>query len=102
MGMALPLAFLLVAAAALLLAFAYVASWGMGSKPGARRRLWRIVMVVTWVLSLGPLLLSAASAVDEMVSGANPAVPLGVFVAVAVIPVLAYFKFRYERRSARL
>jgi hypothetical protein len=52
--MALPIAFVLVAVAALVLAIAYVASWGMNSRPEARRKLWRIVMVVTSVLSVGP------------------------------------------------
>ena len=99
MGMALPIAFFLVAVAALVLAIAYVASWGMNSRPEVRRKLWRIVMVVTTVLSLGPLVFFAAGAVDAMTSGASPAMPLGLFAAVAVILILAYVRFRRERSS---
>ncbi len=100
MGMALPIAFLLVAVAALVLAIAYVASWGMSSRPGPHRKLWLTVMVVTTVLSLGPLLFFAAGAVDAMTSGASPAMPLGLFAAAAVILILTYVRFRRERSSA--
>lgn len=100
MGMALPLSLLLVAVAALVLALAYVASWGMGSRPEARRKLWLSVMVVTTVLSVGPLLFFAAGAVDEMTRGASPVKPLGLFAVVVVILVLTYVRFRRERSPA--
>jgi len=99
MGMAFPLAFLLIAVAALALVFAYLVSWGMGSRPDTRRRLWLVVMLVVLALSLGPLLFFGIGAVEEMSRGESPAKPLGLFALVVGLLAVTYVRFRRERAS---
>jgi hypothetical protein len=99
MGMAFPLSFMLVFAAAVVLSIAYLASLGIGSRPRARQKLWLIVMVVVALLTVGPLLFFAIGAVDAMATGTSPAIALGLFAVAAVILVLTYFSFRRERSS---
>jgi len=93
MGLAFPLAFLLTAAAWLIVATAIVLTW-LPRFTRSNVRVWRIVVFLNVSLCLLPAGLSCAATIDALKYGGSIFPPLMIFVVSLLAPLACLFMLR--------